>query len=256
MQIPDPLKALLLVGTVALGAAGAGHAFDARTAALDAADIATVAPFAIAEDTMAGRWRRARDHARNAAGADHWRAFQDYARIAATRYDEPSREDARYVGGAMREMGRYYLVGIEGSPVVVDPRTAESYLYRAASLFGDADAQFELGRFYLDARWGAPRRRHAARWLALAARKGHHLAQSELGALLCEGNGVARNPSRGIVLMATALRNAPAIERAVLRERLVAAFAGIAASEREHAENALRRANLPPVVAATLADGS
>lgn len=258
MRTPDPLKPLLVVCALSLGAAGGGHAFDGPRAAPDVTPSVMLDAFPVAEETVLARWSAARRHSTGqGARLDHWQAFQIYARIAATRFEsEPSRDDAPYVGGAMREMGRYYLTGIEGSPVASDPRTAESYLYRAAALFGDADAQFELGRFYLDARWGKPRERHAARWFALASRKGHAGAQAELGALLCEGRGVARNASRGIVLMATALRNAPGAQRDVVQSRLNAAFAALPDADRQKAENALQAADLPPVASVTVASDS
>lgn len=259
MPTPSPLRSIVFLAAASLGAIGAGHAFDAKPTALTYGTTggAALAPVAIADEGAAARWRQARRHSTGrGADLDHWRAFQIYARIAGARFaGDPSREEAPYVGGAMREMGRYYLTGIEGSPVVLDPRTAESYLYRAAALFGDADAQFELGRFYLDQRWGAPRRRHAARWFALAARKGHYRAQSELGALLCEGRGVARNAARGIVLMATALRDAPERERSELRERLAVVFAAIPEADHERIDLALRRANLPRIGDVDLAEG-
>ena len=260
MPTPSPLRSTLFVAAAVLTGVGAGHAFDSGSTMLSYGplDGADAAPVAVADLSAASRWRQARRHAMGAGTAgDHWLAFQAYARIAGARFaSDPSRQDAPYVGAAMREMGRYYLVGIDGSPVVADPRTAESYLYRAASLFGDADAQFELGRFYLDARWGRPRRRHAARWFALAARKGHHRAQSELGVLLCEGQGVARDTSRGILLMASALRNAPTPQRNLLRARLSEIFSSISSAERTKAEDALRRANLPPITDVAVADGS
>lgn len=254
---PHPRRVALLA-CVGVGAAGVGHAFDAAPAVLQLPASGLHEAFPIAEMATALRWQAARSHATGqGAERDDWKAFQIYARIAAMRFaGEPSRDDAPYVGAAMREMGRYYLSGIEGSPVAADPRRGEDYLYRAAALFGDADAQFELGRFYLDSRWGKPRRRHAARWFALAARKGSHRARAELGVLLCEGNGVARDPVRGILFIATALRDAPEVEREGLGARLAAAFDAVSDAEREKVEGALRRADLPPMVSVGVADGS
>jgi TPR repeat protein len=67
----------------------------------------------------------------------------------------------------------------------------------AASYFGDADAQYELGRLYLD---GKPSDEHeAARWLLLAATKGHCRAQVVLGDLLFRGRAVPRQAARGLM---------------------------------------------------------
>ena len=56
----------------------------------------------------------------------------------------------------------------------------------AASYFGDADAQYQLGRLYLD---GTPSDPHqAARWLLLAATKGDCRAEAVLGDMLFQGS--------------------------------------------------------------------
>ena len=258
--MPTLRKSAIFVGLAMLGAAGVGHAFDgAGTVASQGRSSASDAfAFQIAEPGVLEQWRAARSHATGqGADLDHWKAFQLYARIAALRFaGEPSRRDAPYVGGAMREMGRYYLAGIEGTPVARNPQTGEHYLHRAAALFGDADAQFELGRFYLDERFGTPRRRHAARWLSLATRKGHHRAKAELGALLCAGQGVARDAVRGILLMAAALHDMTEAERPSIEARLTEAFASVTETERGRVEIALRRANLPLMGMVAVADGS
>ena len=72
----------------------------------------------------------------------------------------------------------------------------------AASYFGDADAQFELGRLYLD---GNPADVHeAARWLLLAATKGQYRAEAALGDMLFRGQYVPRQAARGLMWLTLA----------------------------------------------------
>ena len=67
----------------------------------------------------------------------------------------------------------------------------------AASYFGDADAQYRLGRLYLD---GTPSDPHqAARWFQLAATKGDCRAEAVLGDLLFQGRSVPRQAARGLM---------------------------------------------------------
>ena len=67
----------------------------------------------------------------------------------------------------------------------------------AASYFGDADAQYELGRLYLD---GTPSDAHeAARWFLLAATKGQCRAEAALGDILFRGQYVPRQAARGLM---------------------------------------------------------
>jgi hypothetical protein len=75
-------------------------------------------------------------------------------------------------------------------------RARDMFSY-AATNFGDADAQYELGRLYLT---GTPSDPHqAARWLRLAATKGHCRAEVALGDLLFQGQVVPRQAARGLM---------------------------------------------------------
>ena len=78
----------------------------------------------------------------------------------------------------------YYLTGIVNTNIKPDrPRAREMFAY-AASYFGDADAQYELGRLYMDSTPGDPH--EAARWFQLAANKGQCHAEAALGNILFE----------------------------------------------------------------------
>ena len=67
----------------------------------------------------------------------------------------------------------------------------------AASYFGDADAQYQLGRLYLDSTPSDPHQ--AARWFQLAATKGDCRAEAVLGDMLFQGQRVPRQAARGLM---------------------------------------------------------
>jgi len=131
---------------------------------------------------------------------DHFAAFKMYMKIA-QRFAEnmPARGDLPYVAHAVVTLGIYLENGIEGSPVRANPRRAENFYYRASAIYRDAEAQYRLGRLYLSGELGTPRPRMAARWFSSATKKGHALAQAELGRMMFYGEGVRRNRVKGLV---------------------------------------------------------
>jgi TPR repeat protein len=71
-------------------------------------------------------------------------------------------------------LGNYYLEGIPDASIKPDiQRAREMYAY-AASYFGDPDAQYRFARLLLDGNGGPEEHKQVARWLALAAGKGHY----------------------------------------------------------------------------------
>jgi TPR repeat protein len=78
----------------------------------------------------------------------------------------------------------------------------------AASYFGDPDAQYRLGRMYLDGNGGLKEPKQAARWLSLAARKGQYQAQAVFGAMLFKGELTPRQAARGLMWLTLARDNA------------------------------------------------
>jgi uncharacterized protein len=126
------------------------------------------------------------------------RAFDYFSRIANSHADErPGTAQARIVANAFVALGRYYLKGIPNSTVEPDVDRARQMFLYAASYFGDANAQYELGQLYLD---GSPRDVHeAARWFLLAATKGQCRAQVALGDILFRGQQVPKQAARGLM---------------------------------------------------------
>jgi hypothetical protein len=129
---------------------------------------------------------------------DDLRAFNYFSAIADTHPDEaPGTPQARFVANAFVALGRYYLSGIPNSKIAADPSRARDMFGYAATYFGDADAQYELGRIYLGETPSDPHQ--AARWFQLAATKGQCRAEAALGDMLFEGQTVPRQAARGLM---------------------------------------------------------
>jgi len=159
----------------------------------------TALQYAADRGQPAAQWRLGRMYADgDGVPQDALRAFNYFSAIANTHPDEsPGTPQARFVSNAFVALGHYYLTGIPNSRVQPDaPRAREMFNY-AATYFGDAEAQYELGRLYLD---GTPSDPHeAARWFQLAATKGHCRAEAMLGDILFRGQYAPRQAARGLM---------------------------------------------------------
>jgi TPR repeat protein len=133
------------------------------------------------------------------------RAFEYFSRIANGHADDyPDGPQAPFVANAFVALGQYYLAGIPNTPVKADTARAREMFSYAASYFGNADAQYQLARIYLDGQ-GVPRDpRQAARWFTLAANKGQYQAQAMLGFLLFKGDAIPRQSARGLMWLTLA----------------------------------------------------
>jgi hypothetical protein len=170
--------------------AGAG---DGRSKALSALE------YAADQGHMAAQWKVGRMYADgDGVPQDDMRAFNYFSQIANSHPDEtPGTAQARIVANSFVALGRYYLKGIPNSTVMQDPDRARELFSYAASYFGDADAQYQLGRLYLDGKPSDPRQ--AARWLQLAATKGDCRAEAVLGDMLFRGQYMPRQAARGLM---------------------------------------------------------
>ena len=155
---------------------------------------------------------------------DDVRAFEYFSRIAnAHAEDSPSAPQATIVANAFVALGRYYLNGIPNSKIKADSDRAREMFSYAASYFGNADAQYDLARLYLNG-IGTPRdSRYGARWLGLAAQKGQHQAQAMLGQMLFNGDRLPRQAARGLMWLTLARDNA-APDESWIRESYNRAF--------------------------------
>jgi TPR repeat protein len=132
-------------------------------------------------------------------GIDEKRAFEYFRSLTkAHAYDPPGTPHARFVANAFVTLGHFYLRGIADADVRPDPVVAHGMFRHAASYFGDPEAQYQVGRMYLE---GAGTRKdavQASRWLRLAADNGQRNAQALLGAMLFKGKDVSRQAAMGL----------------------------------------------------------
>jgi uncharacterized protein len=167
------------------------------------------------------QWKLGRMYA-NGDGViqDDLRAFEYFSRIAnAHAEDSPSAPQATIVANAFVALGRYYLNGIPNSKIKSDPERAREMFSYAASYFGNADAQYDLARLYLNSAGSSSRDdfRYAARWLGLAAQKGQHQAQALLGQMLFTGDQLPRQAARGLMWL-TLARDSAAPDESWIKE--------------------------------------
>lgn len=152
------------------------------------------------------QWKLGRMYAKgDGVAQDDLRAYDYFSKIAnAHAEDSPSAPQATIVANAFVALGRYYVSGIPNSRVKADPERAREMFSYAASYFGNAEAQYNLARMYLDG-VGMPRdAKYGIRWLGLAARKGQHQAQALLGQMLFNGDRLQRQAARGLMWLTLA----------------------------------------------------
>lgn len=174
---------------------------------------------------------------------NHYAAYKLYSKIADQFMDHaPRRSQRGLVSHAVVSLGMYSLKGIKGTPVKSDPRRAEDHFYRAAALYHDPVAQYQLGKLYRHGKLGVKQPRNAARWLGLAAKKGHPDAQAELGEMLFYGEGIRRKPVRGLVyLTRAAAGSAITGDERRIRKARKEAFSEATSEERNAAEKLFKR---------------
>lgn len=185
------------------------QAFQSGTRALRAGDTKaglSALEYAAANGHPAAAWKLGRMYADgDGVKQSDLRAFEYFRGIADAHADEaPGTPQARFVANAFVALGGYYLDGIAASPVKPDADRAREMFAYAASYFGDSDAQYHLGRMYLDGAGGAREPKTAARWLLLAAKKGQYQAQAVLGSMLFKGELVPRQAARGLMWLTLA----------------------------------------------------
>jgi hypothetical protein len=173
--------------------------------------------------------------------ADDLKAFEYFSRVAKDHGEEPpSSAQAPFVASAYVALGSYYITGIDNSAVKPNTSKAREIFTYAASYFGDADAQFHLGRLLLDQGGSADRDpRQAARWLNSAAKKGHAGAMALLGQLLFAGDeAVPRRAVQGLTWLTIARERAGTAEEEWIRDAQEQAFSVASEQERRQAVQA------------------
>ena len=172
---------------------------------------------------------------------DHQRAFEYFGGIADSHADEPTGTvQARFVANAFVRLGGYYLTGIPNSDIKPDAVRARDLFNYAASYYGDRNAQYRLGRMYLDGQGVSKDTKQGIRWLSLAADKGQYQAQAVFGALLFKGQYVLRDAARGLMWLMLA-RNLATPEETWITDQYTAAWEQATQDERTRALDLLKR---------------
>lgn len=187
--------------------------------------------YAAENGQVGARWKLARMYAEgDGVDRNDYEAFKFFSAVAQQEV-QPGSRDESYVSDALVAIGRYLKVGIPGSPVEANPAAAQEYFMRAAATYRNAAAQYEIGQMFLTGEGGAQNVQQAARWLQLAAEKGHAGAQATLGNLLFQSGQAVR----GLALMTAALERASPVDVPWIRAMQEEAFAVAAESDRRTA---------------------
>lgn len=229
---PTPFEALRS-GTMALRAGKPGEAV-------------TALEYAAEQGVPGAMWKLGRMYA-DGDGVDQnkLRAFEYFRDLTKTHaYDPPGTPQARFVANAFVTLGHFYLEGIPNSAVKPDAGIAREMFRYAASYFGDPEAQYLLGRLYLNGEGIARDPVQASRWFSLAANKGQHSAQAMLGSMLFKGEDISRQAALGLFWLTVAKDGASPDERWIT-ETYSSAFAQANDEERalalRYLENWVRR---------------
>src|SRR5215472_4364048 len=211
------------------------EAFRNGTLALRAGDVKDgikALEFAAENGHAIAQWKLARMYADgDQVGRDDVRAFDYFHALVDNHADDSlGTPQARFVANAFVALGGYYVTGIANSPVKPDPRHARDLFAYAASYFGDADAQYRLGRMLLEGEGGPRDAWQSVRWLKLAADKGHYQAQTLLGVTLLRGQDIPRQAPRGLMYLTIARDAAP--QDKTVADLQAAAFAQATDDER------------------------
>jgi len=193
-------------------------------------------------------WKLGRIYAdgEEGVGVDEKRAFEYFRSLTkAHGYDPPGTPHARFVANAFVTLGYFYLRGIPDSDVKPDPFVAHRMFRHAATYFGDPEAQYQLGRMYLEGTGTSKNAVQASRWLRLAADMGQRNAQALLGSMLFKGKDVSRQAAMGLFWL-TVAKDAVAKEGGGpddkwITDTYVAAFAQATEDERVLAHSYLER---------------
>ena len=138
---------------------------------------------------------------------------------------------AQIVANAFVALGRYYRDGIPNSRVRSDRERAREMFQYAATYFGNADAQYNLARMYLDGVSGQRDPKYAARWLAQAAQKGQLQAQALLGQMLFNGDRLPPQRARGLMWL-TLARDSAGTDETWIKGGYTPAFAKASEDDR------------------------
>jgi TPR repeat protein len=155
--------------------------------------------------------------------------------------DEPGTMPGQLAGRAFVELGSYYRSGIAGSDIAPDMNMAWRMYYQAASVFGDAEAQYQLGCMYLEGKGVEKNQQLAVNWLRNAAEKGHMKAQAMLGDHLFTTAENSRRKIEGLMWLSIARNQAKTQDDAWVITSFEDAYTLATDEERMNAANNVKR---------------
>lgn len=178
--------------------------------------------YAAEKGQIGATWKLARMYAEgDGVTQNDYEAYKFFSEIVDQDVELGSPEES-YVSDALVALGDYLKSGIPGSPVSADPVAAQEYFMRAAATYRNPNAQYEMGKMFLNGEGGVKASaKQAGRWLQLAAEKGHAGAQATLGNLLFHSGKVVR----GLAMMTAALERAAPVDQPWIRGMQEEAFA-------------------------------
>jgi TPR repeat protein len=178
--------------------------------------------YAAEKGQIGATWKLARMYAEgDGVTQNDYEAYKFFSEIVDQDVELGSPEES-YVSDALVALGDYLKSGIPGSPVSADPVAAQEYFMRAAATYRNPNAQYEMGKMFLNGEGGVKASaKQAGRWLQLAAEKGHAGAQATLGNLLFHSGKVVR----GLAMMTAALERAAPVDQVWIRGMQEEAFA-------------------------------
>ena len=138
---------------------------------------------------------------------DDLKAFEYFSKIADENADEsPDSPNAGVVANAFVALGTYFLDGIKGTYVKPNPARAHEMFHYAASYFGDANAQYNLARLYLEGTGVAPGRASGGALAAISPpRRAIRRRRRCSGHLLVTGQGgIPRQRAVGLMWLTLA----------------------------------------------------
>lgn len=247
------LAGLAFAALVSLGSAPAAQAFEEQQSVADAPAQQTMRSLfkfgfsAYQSGNKDEAFRAYRDAAEQGHSGARWKLAHMYAAGDGVPEDDyqafklfegivsegaaPGSQESTFVANALVTLAAYMKRGIPDSPVIADPRRARDLYWQAAANFGEANAQFELGRMLLTGQGGHADPRQAARWFNLASQKGHIGARAMLGQMLFENGQTVR----GLSMMTAALHGAGPQDRGWIRQIHEEAFALASEADRRTA---------------------
>ena len=197
------------------------------------------------------RWKLGEMYADGVGVArDDVKAYHYFAQLV-EGYDEdaPDQRNRGAISNAFVAVGVYNLTGIPNSEIHADPERAREFFQYAATTFGDPDAEYNLAHMYIVGAGGLAKDNiTAARWLMLAAGKGHRPSQALLGHMLFAGEGVSSQRARGLMWLQIAKNGADGPKDEWIRQIYQRDYAAASDDDRQVAAAMLDlRAKGPPL---------